>query len=46
MFATVKKWILRGIWDIDALNYEIGIFNREKKRKHQLILSNQSDYGY
>ena len=31
MFATVKKWILRGIWDIDALNYEIGMIQSRKK---------------
>lgn len=31
MFETVKKWILRGIWDDDALTYEIEIVQSKKK---------------
>ena len=31
MLATVKKWILRGMWDIDALTYEIGVVKSKKK---------------
>ena len=31
MFETVKKWILRGIWDDDALTYEIGVIQAKKK---------------
>ncbi len=31
MFETVKKWILRGIWDDDALAYEIEIVQSKKK---------------
>lgn len=31
MLATVKKWILRGIWDVDALTYEIEVIQSKKK---------------
>ncbi len=31
MLATVKKWILRGIWDVDALTYEIGVVQSKKR---------------
>ena len=31
MLATVKKWILRGIWDVDALTYEIEVIPSKKK---------------
>lgn len=33
MFVTVKKWILRGVWDVDALTYEIGVALSKKKAK-------------
>ena len=43
MFATVKKWILRGIWDIDALNYEIEIIKSRKKAEtpSDIVRTNQ-----
>lgn len=31
MFETVKKWILRGVWDVDALTHEIGVALSKKK---------------
>lgn len=31
MLATVKEWILRGMWDVDALTYEIGVVQSKKK---------------
>lgn len=31
MFTAVKNWILRGIWDADALIYEIGVIQAKKK---------------
>lgn len=33
MFETVKKWILRGIWDVDALTYEIESILSKKEAK-------------
>lgn len=31
MFGTVKKWVLRGVWDVDALTHEIGVALSKKK---------------
>lgn len=33
MFETVKKWILRGIWDVDALTHEVESILSKKKAK-------------
>lgn len=34
MLATVKKWILRGIWDVDALTYEIEVIQSRLYKTH------------
>lgn len=33
MLETVKKWILYGVWDGDAIEYEIGIIKSKKASK-------------